>query len=104
MSYVDQIQTAQATFDQLIHDTAERARQEVIIPFCKEHGLDFYSGMGTWFFAAPDSANISDAWDAQEAGYDHDTFEEIFKVLRLEVTHNSDLGDWMEGYQRNGNS
>lgn len=38
------------TYTQSLDALAEKARQEIVIPFCDKHGIDFVVGMGICFF------------------------------------------------------
>ncbi len=41
-----------------IRHFANEVRRDVVRPVCRQHGLKFVSGMGTWFFKLEDKDNL----------------------------------------------
>lgn len=87
-------------FDYSLKELGHRIRQDMILPTCKKHDLEFYSDGSVFFFvrgeldiSATDgimqnSLNENEAHKIfKEAGLDH-----IFPLLELEVLNNKRLG------------
>lgn len=66
---------------------AEKVRQEVVIPYCKKKGYEFYSGNGTFFFSdIKTNENIDICWDSKN---------KVDKLLCMEINYNHQLGDYV---------
>ena len=92
-SYQEKLERIQGTFERAVSDLAEKYRKEVLKPLCKKHKLQFFSGMGTYFFeqggASIGSVPIGE-WE--EEAYEKYGLKAVFKVLDLEVSHSQVFG------------
>jgi hypothetical protein len=65
---------------------ADRARAEVIEPFCRKHGYTFSAGMGTWCFWQ--GGRQIDAYDLERMR----GTKRVLTVLQAEYTRDQDFG------------
>lgn len=71
MSLEDTLKGLRDLYEKSLEECADMYRSFVIIPLCQKYGINFYQGMGTWFFARPDAEGgegIEDEVDATEQG------------------------------------
>lgn len=66
---------------------AEKVRQEVIIPYCRKKGYEFWSGMGTFFF--------SDIKTDKHIDIDCFSSNKVYKLLCMDINYNRQLGDYV---------
>lgn len=87
------LETIQGVFERSVSDLAEKYRREVLKPLCKKHGLQFFSGMGTYFFEQG-GASIGSVphGEWEEEAYEKYGLKAVFEVLDLEVSHNQVFG------------
>jgi hypothetical protein len=83
------LEAAQAAFGAEIDKLAEQARAE-ILPYFKEHGLDFVAGAG-WGWSITRPAGSSRR-HAEKFVQDDDLPQYIRELLNLEVAYNDQLG------------
>ncbi len=68
----------------------DKTRSEVIVPFCKRYGLEYTSGMGTFFFTL---GNVTyNGRDSLPKGRLGKQMGDIFDLLNSEVGWNNCLG------------
>lgn len=53
--YTQEVNVIKERFDNDLQELGLRIRNEVVAPACKNHGLKFFSGNGTFFFAKGES-------------------------------------------------
>ena len=78
---INQIEKARDEFDLKLSKLAHQYRNSTIDPLCKKYNLNFFSGMGTFFFS-------SDEFDI----IIHDADEVDFDIEELKELHEDDLG------------
>jgi hypothetical protein len=83
-----------------IYAFAARLRRELILPVCKQYGLEFYSDGFTWFFVKGDVDIPFDAGTCKPEGAPRQIFDEanlgpIFTVLEVELFNNKHLGQYV---------
>lgn len=52
--YTKQVAVIKERFDNDLQELGLTIRNEVVAPACKDHGLKFFAGNGTFFFAKGD--------------------------------------------------
>lgn len=96
--YLSALEIAQFKFDKEVSDLAEKIRQEVIIPACKQHKLEFISGMGTFFFTTQSGTYI------YGRDYEGERLEKrlkpVFDLLNKEVSQNQCLGYYVSDVKK----
>jgi len=92
------LEAAQAAFGLQIAKLAEQARAE-ILPYFKEHNLDYMAGNGTWIITKP-SADSSPFYRPEDCVEDEELPENIRALLNLEVGVNDYLGFYIEDIRR----
>lgn len=81
------LEVAQAAFQAEVETLAEKARIE-ILPYFKEHKLDFVAGAGWgWRITRPADGRRTEAFVQDE-----DLAQHIRELLNLEVAYNDQLG------------
>ena len=92
-----------------IEDVANRARAEVIIPFCDRHGLKFDSSMGAYAFFDAEGHEQSSDWEGSSGvpyhppgGNAPDDYPAVYEALNTVVDRSSLLFEFMEGYEGHG--
>ena len=92
-AWARKLEVIQGVFDRSVSDLAKKYRKEVIKPLCQKHGLEFTSGMGTFFFSkgkvnVGSSPHGEDEWQL----YIDCNLKPILDTLDLEVSHNQVFG------------
>jgi len=64
-TFTNGIIQARVDFDEAISRIADEYRREVLIPLCRRHKLEFYSGNGTFAFFTTDGRHTGDPLDAK---------------------------------------
>jgi len=93
--YTQEVNVIKERFDNDLQELGLRIRNEVVAPACKNHGLKFFSGNGTFFFAKGD-ITYSDSFTFNTDHLQHDpigkALKPIIDLLNTEITHNDYLG------------
>lgn len=92
--YTEQVTVIKERFDNDLQELGLRIRNEVVAPACKNHGLKFFSGNGTFFFAKGERT-YSDVLDPDFKSAPkalREALEPIINLLNTEITHNDYLG------------
>lgn len=88
--YTKQVAVIKERFDNDLQELGLLIRNEVVAPACKDHGLKFFSGNGTFFFAKGDTT-YSDISDLRDNAVGK-ALKPIIDLLNTEITHNDYLG------------
>jgi hypothetical protein len=113
-SFSDEIEAALENFEKTIRRIADRARLMVLAPWCNQHRVRFYSGMGAYNLEGVDEphASLSDwetyqEWEKQapdEIGEDlaqhkpPEGWTRLREILELTVWGDTCLADYMDDY------
>lgn len=93
------LEVAQDVFRNEVETLAEEARGE-ILPYFKEHGLDFMAGNGSWLITRVDEVNGREV-DGYEVLVEDDALpKNIRALLMLEVAHADHLGFYVRDIKR----
>lgn len=88
------LESTKAAFHAELEKLAELARAE-ILPYFKEHGLDFKAGNGSWCISRIDEE------DGREQLIDDDALPtNIHDLLMLEIAYNDYLGFYVREIER----
>lgn len=98
------LKKAQDDFNTAVQDIGVKIRQEVIIPVCKQHKLEFVSGMGTFFFCTTDFStkggkHIGAAWEVEGTRLER-VLKPVFEILNQEVDHVQVLGYYVDDVRK----
>ena len=89
-----QLEVIQDNYDDSIDKLAQEVRTHFVIPICRQYGLRFLSGNGTYCFYYNKHTQIGDIEEAERI-FNRSDFEDVFKVLELSVGR-FNLGDYVE--------
>jgi hypothetical protein len=102
------LKKAQDTFNSAVQDVGTKIRQEVIIPVCKQHKLEFVSGMGSFFFCTTDFSlkggkqtgkHIGAAWEVEGTRLER-VLKPVFEILNEQVDHVQVLGYYVDDVRK----
>jgi len=101
---VDVVERIENDTSSRLDKLGERYADEVIQPFCDEHGLKFLSGMGTNFFVDVETDKIvyTDDWEEAEEPPYIDRMIEIAADLELEVVTQHTFGEYVPDVNNGG--
>jgi len=95
MKYDKELESIQADFRAKVEALADKVRTDLMIPVCRRHQLEFYSGNGTFFFDWEELqlSSLHTGLDTPEGrAIKRFRLQSILEVLDLEVSHNNHLG------------
>lgn len=76
-------------YEHALERLCEEVRAEVVLPFCRKHKLTYLAGNGSYSFYTGATRQIDDVVNdpeaAEQLGYPREEFDEIFKILRLDI-------------------
>lgn len=86
--------------DDEITALASKIREELVIPACRRHRLEFVSGNGVFFFACGKGECRFMAHECKFSSAALETIVPILDLLNEEVSHAAHLGYWVEDVRK----
>lgn len=92
--YFKEFQVVKDRFDNDLQNLGLKIRNNVVLPACKKHGLQFYSGNGIFFFCKGNTI-YQDVLDPEFKSAPkklYNDLEPILNLLNTRITHDDYLG------------
>jgi hypothetical protein len=91
--YEKEIEKAQALFQRNIEVIAEEIRNEIVIPICIRHNINFSSGMGIFNFWNPKKEH----WNF-DIKYGAKDIRKALEILNIDIDRSNQLGHYISDY------